>query len=57
MGRSRWRIQAALAAFPIFGILCYTCSMIVIGTDLVESYFADRSGHKGIKAAWSQYQA
>jgi mRNA interferase HigB len=31
--------------------------MIVIGTDLVESYFADRSGHKGIKAAWSQYQA
>jgi mRNA interferase HigB len=31
--------------------------MIVIGTDLVDSYFADRSGHKGIKAAWSQYQA
>jgi mRNA interferase HigB len=31
--------------------------MIVVGTDLVESYFADRSGHKGIKAAWSQYQA
>jgi mRNA interferase HigB len=31
--------------------------MIVIGTDLVESYLADRSGHKGIKAAWSQYRA
>jgi mRNA interferase HigB len=44
-------------AFPIFGILCYIRSMIVIGADLVESYFADRSGHKGIKAAWSQYQA
>ena len=29
--------------------------MIVIGTDLVESYFASRAGHKGIKAARSQY--
>jgi mRNA interferase HigB len=50
-------IPATFAAFPIFGILCYIRSMIVIGTDLVENYFADRSGHKGIKAAWSQYQA
>jgi mRNA interferase HigB len=31
--------------------------MIVIGTESVESYFADHSGHKGIKAARSQYQA
>jgi mRNA interferase HigB len=31
--------------------------MIVIGTDLVESYFASRSGHRGIKAARAQYQA
>jgi len=29
--------------------------MIVIGTDLVESYFASHAGHKGIKAARSQY--
>jgi mRNA interferase HigB len=53
-----WRGREPVnAAFPIFGIWCYIRSMIVIGTDLVESYFADRSGHKGIKAAWSQYQA
>src|SRR5712691_199096 len=31
--------------------------MIVIGTDVVENYFADHAGHKGIKAARSQYDA
>lgn len=31
--------------------------MIVIGTGLVESYFAGHAGHKGIKAARSQYEA
>ena len=31
--------------------------MIVIGTDVVENYLADRTGHKGIKAARSQYDA
>jgi mRNA interferase HigB len=31
--------------------------MIVIGTGVVESYLADHRGHKGIKAAKSQYQA
>ena len=31
--------------------------MIVIGTVLVESYFASRAGHKGIKTARSQYAA
>ena len=31
--------------------------MIVIGTDVVEGYFANHSGHKGIKAACSQYDA
>ncbi len=31
--------------------------MIVIGADVVESYLADHAGHKGIKAARSQYQA
>jgi len=31
--------------------------MIVIGTDVVENYFADRAGHRGIKAARSQYDA
>ena len=31
--------------------------MIVVGTDLVECYFAARAGHKGIKAARAQYDA
>ena len=31
--------------------------MIVIGTDVVESYLADHAGHKGIKTARSQYEA
>jgi mRNA interferase HigB len=31
--------------------------MIVIGTDLVETFFENHTGHKGIKAARSQYQA
>jgi mRNA interferase HigB len=29
--------------------------MIVIGTELVERYVAERARHQGIKAAWSQY--
>ena len=29
--------------------------MIVIGTDIVERYLASHAGHKGIKAARSQY--
>ena len=31
--------------------------MIVIGTDVVETYFAVRVGHRGIKAARAQYDA
>jgi mRNA interferase HigB len=31
--------------------------MLVTGTDVVESYFATRPGHKGIKAARAQYDA
>ena len=31
--------------------------MIVIGTDIVERYFAAHSGHKGIKAGRKQYEA
>jgi mRNA interferase HigB len=31
--------------------------MIVIGTEIVERYFAIRAGHKGIRAARSQYEA
>lgn len=42
---------------PIFGILCHVREMIVIGTGLVESYFAKHAGHKGIKAARSQFEA
>lgn len=36
--------------------LCYS-PMIVIGTDIVEAYFKSRAGHRGIKAARSQYDA
>ena len=32
-------------------------SMIVIGTDVVEADFKSHAGHKGIKAARSQYDA
>jgi mRNA interferase HigB len=31
--------------------------MIVIGTEVVEDYLANHAGHKGIKAARSQYEA
>jgi mRNA interferase HigB len=31
--------------------------MIVIGTEIVEDYLDARAGHKGIKAARSQYDA
>jgi mRNA interferase HigB len=31
--------------------------MLVIGTDVVERYFAPRAGHKGITAARAQYRA
>lgn len=31
--------------------------MIVIGTDIVERYFAKCAGHRGIKAARAQYEA
>ncbi len=31
--------------------------MIVIGSDVVQSYFVDHVGHKGIRAARSQYEA
>jgi len=31
--------------------------MIIIGTDVVENYFANHASHRGIKAARSQYDA
>jgi mRNA interferase HigB len=31
------------------------CGMIVIGTEIVERYFAAHAGHRGIRAARSQY--
>jgi len=31
--------------------------MIVIGTELAETHFANHAGHKGIKAARAQYNA
>ena len=32
-------------------------AVMVIGTDVVERYFARHAGHRGIKAARSQYEA
>lgn len=31
--------------------------MIVVGTEVVDRYFADRRGHRGINAARAQYDA
>jgi mRNA interferase HigB len=31
--------------------------MIIIGTDVVENYLADRAGYRGIRAVRSQYEA
>ena len=50
-------LRASQADLPIFGILCHTSIMIVIGKDLVGSYFARHAGHKGIKAERSHYDA
>ena len=47
--------QVSTGPIPIIGILCYTFNMIVIGTEVVEEYFVHHTGHKGIKAARSQY--
>src|SRR5450631_771885 len=49
--------RVTYGTLPIFGTLCHCGEMIVIGTGLVESYFANHAGHKGIKAARSQYEA
>src|SRR5664279_4724469 len=51
------RQVAATPGLPIIGILCDACSMIVIGTEVVENYLANHLGHKGTKAARSQYEA
>jgi mRNA interferase HigB len=42
---------------PFFGIRVHIVVMIVIGTDVVERYLRSRSGHQGIKAARTQYDA
>ena len=38
-------------------VLVILSPMIVIGTDIVEAFFQGQTGHKGIKAARSQYNA
>jgi mRNA interferase HigB len=56
---------AAFTRFPEFGnrisilwkLAIDLIFMIVIGTDVVERYFAARTGHRGIKAARAQYDA
>ena len=46
-----------LRVFQLLEFLCDACSMIVNGTEMVENYLADHTGHKGTKAARSQYEA
>jgi len=41
----------------IFGNFALWFGMIVIGTDIAETYFKNHKGHKGIAAARSQYDA
>jgi mRNA interferase HigB len=57
--RERFALAAILLSsdLPIFGILCHPVYMIVIGVGLIEGYLATRAGHKGIKAARTQYEA
>lgn len=44
--------------FPFSGIFGHDRGpMIIVGTDIVERYFAARAGHRGIKAARAQYDA
>ena len=60
-------MRAAPIGHPILGgnavpsnfwkFIGYCTIMIVIGTGAIESYLTDRAGHKGIKAARSQYEA
>jgi mRNA interferase HigB len=45
------------AGFHFMEFLVISWPMIVIGTDIVEAYFRGQAGHKGIKAARSQYNA
>ncbi len=42
---------------PFWELKACFASMIVIGTDIVEAYFKSRAGHRGNKAARSQYYA
>jgi mRNA interferase HigB len=58
-GRRATRLRTfEIGGFFHFLELCAILhSMIVIGSDVVESYLADHIGHKGIKAARRQYAA
>src|SRR5208337_2674361 len=41
----------------LWNFLVILRAMIVIGTDIVDTYFQGQAGHKGIRAARSQYNA
>jgi mRNA interferase HigB len=43
--------------FHFMEVLVILSPMIVIGTDIVVAFFQGQTGHKGIKAARSQYNA
>ncbi|WP_291700175.1 type II toxin-antitoxin system HigB family toxin [Bradyrhizobium sp.] len=63
--RYRFPVALFLHIFPkngttIFHFLEIYASiraMVVIGTDIVERFFAERAGHRGIDAARAQYRA
>jgi mRNA interferase HigB len=44
-------------SFHFMELLLILSPVIVIGTDIVEAFFRGQAGHKGIKAARSQYNA
>jgi mRNA interferase HigB len=43
--------------FHFMELMVTLSPMIVVGTDIVEQFFLGQAGHKGIKAARSQYNA
>ena len=52
LGSIKWKV-----GFHFWELLPKIRLMIVIGTDLVVTYFEARVGHRGIKAARAQYEA
>jgi mRNA interferase HigB len=57
LSAGEWFSQKWKYPLPFLGNRRYYPFMLVIGMDIVERYFAERSGHRGIDAARAQYRA